>query len=137
MPLWLQILAGMAGSVALLWLVLLAVLWVQARKTGRAVDWDAIAKLVPDVGVLVDRLSSDPTVPWRVRWWLGVLLVYLALPFDLIPDFIPVLGYADDAIIAASALRFAVRHAGMDAVRHNWPGSDEGLRALLGLTRAG
>lgn len=52
------------------------------------------------------------------------------MPFDLIPDFIPVIGYADDAIIVAAVLRSVVRRAGADAVRRHWPGTQDGLAAL-------
>ena len=80
-------------------------------------------------------------------WWdllLGIaaalLLAYLAFPIDLIPDFIPVLGYADDAIIVAAVLRSVVRRAGIDSVRAHWPGTDDGFAAvarLTGLNRPG
>lgn len=69
----------------------------------------------------------------RVRLWL--LLLYLASPIDLIPDFIPVLGYADDAIIVAATLRSVGRHAGPDAISRHWPGTPDGLVALRRLTR--
>ena len=79
---------------------------------------------------LLRRLVADPTVPRGVRIWLGALLVYLLIPIDLIPDFIPVLGYADDAIIVAIVLRYATKHAGSDALERNWPGTPQGLKAL-------
>ncbi|MFS0713326.1 DUF1232 domain-containing protein [Microbacterium sp. 2P01SA-2] len=60
----------------------------------------------------------------------------LLSPIGLVPDVIPVLGYADDAIIVAIALRFAVRHAGMAAIEQHWPGTDAGLRSLLSLVAA-
>lgn len=65
---------------------------------------------------------------------LALLLVYLASPIDLIPDFIPVLGYADDAIIVTAVLRSVVRRAGLDRVRSHWPGTDDGFAALTKLT---
>lgn len=64
----------------------------------------------------------------RVRLWL--LFLYLAMPIDLIPDFIPVIGYADDAIIVAAVLRSVVRKAGPDAIRRNWPGTPHGLATV-------
>jgi uncharacterized membrane protein YkvA (DUF1232 family) len=63
------------------------------------------------------------------------LFVYLAMPFDLIPDFVPVLGYADDAIIVAAVLRSVVRRAGPDAIRRNWPGTSDGLATVWRLAR--
>ncbi|MDW4572954.1 DUF1232 domain-containing protein [Microbacterium sp. M3] len=133
MPEWLVVgLAVVAGLVAM-WLALLLVLWVQARRAGRSVDWRQIVRLVGDVVVLLKRLVADPEVPRGTRWWLGGLLVYLLLPIDLVPDFIPVLGYADDAIIVAIALRYAIRTAGRAAIERHWPGTADGLESLLAL----
>ena len=82
---------------------------------------------------LLKRLATDRTVSMGVRIWLGLLLVYLLSPIDLIPDFIPVLGYADDALVVAIALRFATRRAGAPAVPRHWPGTPDGLAAVLRL----
>ena len=131
MPDWLIIVLGIVGGIVLLWVVLLVVLWIQQRRAGSDVDWRSILRLVPDVIRLVKRLASDPTVPRATRWWLIGLLGYLLMPIDLVPDFIPVLGYADDALIVAVVLRFAIRHAGMDAIERHWPGTPAGLRSVL------
>lgn len=71
----------------------------------------------------------------RFRLWL--LLAYLISPIDLIPDFIPVLGYADDAIIVAIALRSVTRRAGTEALQRHWAGTPEGLVTLLTLAGLG
>ncbi len=63
-----------------------------------------------------------------MRLWL--LFTYLAIPVDLVPDFIPVIGYADDAIIVAWVLRSVVRRAGPEAVRRHLPGTEDGLAVL-------
>ena len=133
MPEWPVILLGVLGGVLLLWVALLIVLWVQQRRSGSEVDWRDILRLVPDVVRLVKRLATDPAVPRGTRWWLLGLLGYLLLPIDLVPDFIPVLGYADDAIIVAIVLRFAIRHAGVVAIERNWPGTPAGLQSVLAL----
>lgn len=87
-------------------------------------------RLLPDTLRLLKNLAADRRVPAgaRVRLWL--LFAYLAVPFDLIPDFIPVIGYADDAIIAVLVLRSVVRRAGAEAIRRHWPGTADGLAAL-------
>lgn len=133
MPEWLTVVVSIAGGVLILWGALIAVLWAQARRAGDTLDWREIARLVPDVVRLIRRLVADADVPRSVRWTLGALLVYLVLPIDLVPDVIPVIGYADDAIIVALALRFAVRRAGLSAVTHHWPGTDAGLASVLRL----
>ncbi len=90
-----------------------------------------VLRLLPDVVRLLHRLARDPEIPraTKVRLWL--LLTYLAVPIDLVPDFIPVIGYADDAIIVAAVLRSVVRRSGAAVVRRSWPGSEAGLDALL------
>ena len=87
-------------------------------------------RLLPDVLRLVRRLGADPELPRTLRVRLWLLLAYLALPFDLIPDFLPVVGYADDAVIVAWTLRAVVRRAGGPALERHWSGSPEGLAAV-------
>lgn len=127
-----------AVSVGLLatWLVLIAVLAV-ARPRG--LDLRQAKQFVPDLVRLVRNLSQDPSAGRGVRWRLVLLLAYLASPLDLVPDFIPVLGYADDIIVVALTLRSVVRHAGPDVLDEHWTGSPRGLtmvRRLAGLGSA-
>jgi len=115
------------------WLALVIALAV-ARPDGATLA-DTL-KVLPDTLRLVRRLALDPELPQSVRRTLWLLGIYLASPIDLIPDFIPVLGYADDAIVAAVALRRVVRVAGPQALDRNWSGSPAGLavvRRLAGL----
>lgn len=123
--------AVIAGLV-LLWVALVVVLWV--TKPDDASVTDAL-RLLPDVVRLVARLARAPEVPRRVRVALFALLAYLASPIDLVPDFIPVLGYADDVVVVALTLRWVARHAGADALERHWPGTPEGLDAVRRLAR--
>ena len=91
-------------------------------------------RLLPDLLRLLRRLAADPDVPRSARVRLWLLLGYLAIPFDLVPDFVPVLGYADDAIVVSLVLRSVVRRAGAPPVRRHWPGTDDGLAAVARLT---
>ena len=127
------ILAAAAGLV-LLWLLLLGALLV-AKPRGTGLK-EAL-RLLPDLLRLLPRLARDGSLPRGVRVRLWLLLGYLALPIDLVPDVIPVLGYADDAILAALVLRTVVRRAGMPALERHWPGTPDGLAALLRLCGAG
>ena len=95
----------------------------------------AVARFVPDCAVLVKRLLGDPRVPRRAKAPLLLLLPYLASPIDLVPDFIPVVGQLDDALLLAAALAYVVRVAGRETVRDLWPGGEDGLRVVLGLAR--
>ena len=97
---------------------LIGVLTVGARQ------WDVrmIARAVPHCAVLFKRLLGDSRVPTRWKLASGFALVYLAVPFDLVPDFIPVAGQLDDAILVALVLRGLLRSAGPRLVRQHWPG---------------
>lgn len=128
---WDIVIAIVAGLV-LMWVALIAVLWV--TKPDNASITDAL-RLLPDVVRLVTRLARAPEVPRRIRVALLLLLAYLASPIDIVPDFIPVLGYADDAVIVALTLRWVARHAGVDALQHYWPGTPEGLDTVRRLAQ--
>ena len=90
-----------------------------------------VARLIPDCVVLVRRLASDKRVPRRRRWALAGLAAYLLSPIDLVPDFIPVAGQLDDAILVVIVLRGVLRAAGPELVAEHWPGSERGLDLLL------
>ena len=132
MPDWGWTLVGVLGGVLLLWLALVASLWATRPDELRLRE---LLRLLPDVVRLVRRLAADRGLARGVRVRLWLLLGYLALPFDLVPDVIPVLGWADDAIVVALVLRSAVRRAGPEALVRHWPGSPEGLAALRRLAR--
>jgi uncharacterized membrane protein YkvA (DUF1232 family) len=122
---------SIAAGFALAYLALLAALLL-ARPSGDLLG-EAL-RLLPDLLRLLRRLASDPAVPRAARARLWLLLGYLAIPFDLVPDFVPVLGYADDAIVVSLVLRSVVRRTGAPLVRRHWPGTDDGLAALARLT---
>ena len=111
-------LLGLLAVLAAVYVAFLIALAIGARQ------WDIrlIVRLVPHCAVLLKRLLSDPRVPrgWKVA--SGFALVYLAVPFDLVPDFIPVLGQLDDAILVALVLRGLIRSAGPVLLRELWPG---------------
>jgi uncharacterized membrane protein YkvA (DUF1232 family) len=116
---------------ALAYLALLAALLLARPK--RNLLREAM-RLLPDLLRLLRRLAADSNVPRAARVRLWLLLGYLAIPFDLVPDFVPVLGYADDAIIVSLMLRSVVRRAGAPLVHRHWPGTEDGLAALARLT---
>jgi uncharacterized membrane protein YkvA (DUF1232 family) len=100
---------------------------------GRHRDARDLASFIPDCIVLFKRLLGDPRVPRRGKVAVALLVPYLALPFDLVPDFIPVAGQLDDAILVALVLAYVVRLAGRNVVADSWPGSERALRVILSL----
>ena len=122
---------GLAGALLLAWAALVNVLAIVRPRGGLLRE---ALRILPDALRLIRRLAAHNTLPSGVRVRLALLLVYLAIPLDLIPDFVPVLGYADDAIIVTTVLRSVVRRAGLHTVRAHWPGSEDGFIALCRLT---
>jgi uncharacterized membrane protein YkvA (DUF1232 family) len=104
---------------------------------GRRDDARALATFIPDCIVLVTRLAREPRVPRRRKLLLVALVGYLALPFDLVPDFIPVAGQLDDAIIVALVLRSFVRSGGEQMISELWPGPKQSLALILRLAQPG
>lgn len=132
--LW-QIVVALVGGLILVWVSLVVAMYLAGRKEQERTTLGDVLRLVPDVVRLLRRLAADPTLPQGVRIRLLLLVGYLISPIDLIPDFIPVVGYADDAVIVVWALRSVTRVAGPEALDRHWPGTPEGLRAVKRLAR--
>jgi uncharacterized membrane protein YkvA (DUF1232 family) len=130
MPWWTWLLVGIAVLA-----VVYAAFVVALVLAGRRGEARTLATFIPDCIVLVSRLARDPRVPRRRKLILVALLGYLALPFDLVPDFIPVAGQLDDAVIVALALRYLVQSGGEPLIRELWPGPEQSLALILRLAR--
>ena len=94
---------------------------------GRRHQAEAVARFVPDCAVLFARLARDPRVPRRYKLMLIGVAAYVATPIDLVPDFIPIAGQLDDAIIVAFALRATLRSSGHPVIADHWPGPPTSL----------
>jgi uncharacterized membrane protein YkvA (DUF1232 family) len=129
MTLW-GVLVAAVGGLVVLWLVLVAALYVLGRRTGEPARLREALRLLPDVVRLLRRLAADDELPRGVRLRLVAVAAYLAFPLDIVPDFIPVAGYADDVLVVALVLRSVARRAGVDAIDRHWPGTPSGLRAV-------
>ena len=116
----------------LVWVALVVVLILLGR---RAMARE-LATLVPNLTRLFAGLVRDPRVPLRAKLVLGATVVYLAMPIDLVPDFIPIAGSLDDAIVAAFALRFVIGTSSPEVVAAHWHGDPATLRRILWLARA-
>jgi uncharacterized membrane protein YkvA (DUF1232 family) len=126
---WWQSLAIAAGAAVAVYTAF--VIWLLLA--GRRQDARALARFIPDCLVLFHGLLADDRVPRRSRLLLVALIGYLAMPFDLVPDFIPVAGQLDDAIIVAIVLRSVLRAGGPELLREHWPGPAVSLNTLIRL----
>ena len=129
---WWEPIAIIVGAFVALWIAFALFLLItrpDKATLGRS------ARLLADAVRLLRRLTTDRTIPFRTRVLVWVLLAYLVSPIDIIPDFIPVVGYADDVVLSALVLRHLVKKAGLDKLREHWPGSPEGLADLEQLLR--
>ena len=122
MPWWQWLLIAAAVYAALVLALILA---------GRRSDARALAGFIPDCLVLFNRLRRDPRLGRGARLLVLALIGYLALPFDLVPDFVPVAGQLDDLLAVALVLRVVLRSVGEDALRELWPGPERSLDVVL------
>jgi uncharacterized membrane protein YkvA (DUF1232 family) len=98
---------------------------------GRRTDARALAGFVPDCAVMIRRLLADPATSRGQRLAMLALVAYLLTPIDVVPDFIPLAGQLDDAILVGLALGWLLRTHGEDAIRDAWPGPESSLRVVL------
>ena len=112
-------------------LVLYAAFILWLLLAGRRQDARALAGFIPDCIVLFRGLLGDDRIPSSTKALLAVLVGYLAMPFDLVPDFIPVAGQLDDAIVVALVLRRLLRASGPELLREHWRGPAASLNVLL------
>ncbi|GAA2738091.1 DUF1232 domain-containing protein [Pedococcus aerophilus] len=124
---WRELLLGLAAGLAVTWLALLVALLLVRPKGSLLTE---SLRLLPDLLRLLRDVAADSSQPRGVRVRLGLLLGYLAMPFDLVPDFLPVIGYADDVVVVVWTLRSVARSVGLDELRRHWRGSDDGFAAL-------
>ena len=124
---WWSIPVGILTAFAVIWLILAIALWVVKPEKGGVEDY---LRLLPDLVRMLKGLAMDRSMPRQIRIAMVALLAFMASPIDLIPDVIPVIGYADDVILIAVTLRWVIRSAGTDALARHWPGSEDGLEAV-------
>ena len=121
---WLLAVAVCVAAVYVIAVIALAV-------AGRDADARALARFVPDCVVLFKRLLTDPRVEWWRKALLVAVIVYLASPIDLVPDFIPVAGQLDDAVLVILAVRVLLHGSGPHLLAEHWPGPRRSLNLIL------
>lgn len=120
------LLIGIGVSVAV-WLIgILALIAIGRRSQARE-----LATLIPNLLALFRGLLRDPRVPRTAKLWVGFGVVWLASPIDLIPEFVPVAGPLDDAIVAALVLRHLLRRTAPTVLFEHWRGDPRTLEAIV------
>lgn len=127
-----DILISTGATVLTAWLLLITALIVLRAKGVPLIEG---LRLLPDVLRLLRRLTADRTLPRTVRARAWIAIAWLISPVDLIPEFLPVIGPADDVIVVAILLRSLIRRAGPEVVQRHWPGTPQGLAALARLCK--
>jgi uncharacterized membrane protein YkvA (DUF1232 family) len=124
------LLIGVAAAVGV-WILMLVVLMLLSRRTVAR----ELAGLLPNLLRLFKGLLSDPRIPRRSKLLLGFAALWVMSPIDLIPEFLPVIGPLDDAVMAALVLRYIVRRAGPEVVTEHWRGAPGTLEVIMGAAR--
>jgi uncharacterized membrane protein YkvA (DUF1232 family) len=92
-------------------------------------------RTLPDLVRLVARLVADPLLPRSVKLAVAAAVVYLLSPLDLIPDVVPIVGYLDDAAVAAVVVDGILNHVDRGLVLRYWPGSPQSLDQVARIAR--
>jgi uncharacterized membrane protein YkvA (DUF1232 family) len=116
-------------------IVLWSVAVIALIALGRRALARELVTLIPNLLVLFRGLLRDPRVPRGAKLWLAFAIVWIASPIDLIPEFIPVAGPLDDAIVAALVLRHLLRRTDRTVVLEHWRGDPATLDAIVGAPR--
>jgi uncharacterized membrane protein YkvA (DUF1232 family) len=122
-----RVIGGVLAGLALAWLMFVLVLWIVRP---RGVPVRELVRIVPDLLRLARSLATDPDVPLGVRLALWGLVAWLLSPIDLIPEFVPIIGPLDDAVVAVLVLRYVRRRLGHEALQRRWTGTEAGYRLL-------
>jgi uncharacterized membrane protein YkvA (DUF1232 family) len=101
----------------------------------RGLAKDAVMFL-PNMIKLLGRLVKDPRVPRRSKILMGGVIAYLVSPVDLIPDAIPVVGVADDLLLAAYVLNHVMERAGEEIILEHWDGPQDLLQLVRSVLEA-
>lgn len=115
------------GIAVAIWAVVVIVLLALGRRSQAR----ELATLIPNLLVLFRGLLRDPRVPRSAKLWLGFALVWIASPIDLVPEFIPIAGPLDDAIVAALVLRHLLRRSDRTVLFEHWRGEPATLEAIV------
>jgi len=121
------LLFGLAIAAAA-WLVAIGAMFLLGRRSAAR----ELATLIPNVLLLFRGLLRDPRVPRRTKWLVGFGVAWLVSPIDLVPEFVPVVGPLDDAIVAALILRAVLRRTDGAVVAEHWRGDPATLSKLVG-----
>jgi uncharacterized membrane protein YkvA (DUF1232 family) len=125
------VLIGVGVAVAI-WSIAVIVLIALGRRT----QAQELTRLIPNLLWLFRGLLRDPRVPRSAKLWLGIAIVWIASPIDLVPEFVPVAGPLDDAIVAALVLRHLLRRTPMAVLSEHWRGNPDILATIVGSRRA-
>ena len=129
MPGWLIAVLVLVG----VWIVAIAGLAVAGRRSAAR----ELATLLPNLVVLFRGLLRDPRVSRGSKALVWFAIVWVVSPIDLIPEFIPIAGPLDDAVVAALVLRHVLRRSGADVVGDHWRGDPATLNLIVGVSRRG
>jgi uncharacterized membrane protein YkvA (DUF1232 family) len=124
MPGWLIAILVLVG----VWIVAIAGLAIVGRRSAAR----ELATLLPNLVVLFRGLLRDPRVSRGSKALVWFAIVWVVSPIDLIPEFIPIAGPLDDAIVAALVLRHVLRRSGADVVAEHWRGDPATLSLIVG-----
>lgn len=92
-------------------------------------------RALPAVARTLVRLAGDPMLPRSVKIALAAAVLYLLSPLDLVPDFVPLVGYLDDVLLGAVLVDGILSHVDRALILRYWPGSPDSLEKVARVAR--
>jgi len=89
---------------------------------------------LPDFFILLCRLAVDKRVTSSQKLFIGGIIAYVMLPIDIIPDFIPLIGYVDDLVLVVYGLNLILNELDKQILLDNWSGEEDVLVLLQQIT---
>jgi uncharacterized membrane protein YkvA (DUF1232 family) len=89
---------------------------------------------LPRLAALIGRLVLDAEVSALDKALLGAVVLYIASPIDILPDFLPFLGQLDDLYIVALVLLRLLNRSGPEKLRQHWEGPEDIVQILNSVT---
>lgn len=111
--------------------------YVVKQEPGRGSGLRDLLFLLPDLAVLLFRMSREPLVPLGGKAIALMGAAYLMSPIDLIPEILGPIGFLDDLVVAAACLSRLLNYVHPDVVRMHWSGQGDALEAIQRVTQWG
>ena len=105
-----------------------------AKGGDKAGEFTEYLLTLPDFFILLCRLAVDKRVGGKQKLLVGGIIAYVISPIDIIPDFIPFIGYVDDLVLVVYGLNMVLNEVDKQVLIDNWSGEEDIIKLLQRIT---